>query len=55
VAWDVPQAISTAQQLAARPRQSLLDTPPEEPFDRLTRLAAAVLDQVGRVRLRWLS
>lgn len=44
MASDVPQAISDPRRLDAVHASGLLDTPPEEPFDRLTRLAAAVLD-----------
>lgn len=44
MASDVPQAISDLRRLDAVHASGLLDTPPEEPFDRLTRLAAAVLD-----------
>ena len=37
------EEIQNAARLAALRRTSLLDTPPEEPFDRLTRLATRVL------------
>jgi formate hydrogenlyase transcriptional activator len=39
----VDEAIASAERLAALHRTGLLDSPPEEAFDRLTRLAAAVL------------
>ncbi len=38
-----PPALSDPERLAALRRTALLDTPPEEPFDRLTRVAARVL------------
>ena len=41
---DVLAAVRDPQRLAALRRQVLLDTPPTEAFDRLTRLAARVLD-----------
>jgi GAF domain-containing protein len=41
---DVLAAVRDPQRLAALRRQVLLDTPPSETFDRLTRLAARVLD-----------
>jgi len=41
---DVSQAISDPRRLAAVHASGLLDTPPEEPFDRLARLAAVALD-----------
>lgn len=44
MASDVPQAISDPRRLAAVHASGLLDTPPEEPFDRLARLAAVALD-----------
>ncbi len=44
MASDVSQAISDPQRLGAVHASGLLDTPREEPFDRLTRLAAAALN-----------
>lgn len=44
MASDVPQAVFDPRRLAAVHASGLLDTPSEEPFDRLTRLAAVVLD-----------
>src|SRR5262245_3410184 len=40
---DLAEAISNKARLEALRRTRLLDSPPEETFDRLTRLAAAVL------------
>ncbi|MCP9488858.1 MAG: SpoIIE family protein phosphatase [Solirubrobacteraceae bacterium MAG38_C4-C5] len=44
MASDVSQAIADPRRLNAVHASGLLDTRPEEPFDRLTRLAATVLD-----------
>ena len=44
MASDVSQAIFDPRRLDAVHASGLLDTPSEEPFDRLTRLAAVVLD-----------
>ena len=41
---DLCQAIRNPARLAALRRTALLDTPPEEAFDRLTRLAARILN-----------
>jgi GAF domain-containing protein len=41
---DVAKALAEPGRLAALDDAALLDTPPEEPFDRLARLAARVVD-----------
>jgi serine phosphatase RsbU (regulator of sigma subunit) len=40
---DVPEAVTDPRRLEALRRQEILDTPPEEAFDRLTRLAVRLL------------